>query len=71
MKRVALMSIMDVTYFCVRQPASHRFNLQEGSYRIDVIDTWNMTIDTVADDATGQTHVDLPTRILWILWWIS
>ncbi len=49
-------------YFGMRQPAVRNFNLQDGTYRIDVIDTWNMTIETVAENATGQTRVDLPTR---------
>jgi hypothetical protein len=49
-------------YFGMHQPASRNFNLQEGTYRIDVIDTWNMTIETVAENATGQVKVDLPAR---------
>ncbi len=49
-------------YFGMHQPASRNFNLQEGTYRIDVIDTWNMTIETVAENVTGQMRVDLPTR---------
>jgi len=49
-------------YFGMHQPALRNFNLQEGTYRIDVIDTWNMTIKTVAESATGPTRVELPTR---------
>jgi hypothetical protein len=49
-------------YFGMRQPALRNFNLQDGTYRIDVIDTWNMTIETVAENASGPTQVKLPTR---------
>jgi len=49
-------------YFGMHQPGSRNFNLQDGSYRIDVIDTWNMTIETAAEKATGQTCIPLPTR---------
>jgi hypothetical protein len=49
-------------YFGMRQPGLRNFNLPDGTYRIDVIDTWNMTIETVAASATGLTRVDLPTR---------
>jgi hypothetical protein len=33
-----------------------------GNYQIDVIDTWNMTIQTVAEAATGMARVQMPTR---------
>ncbi|MBN1428748.1 MAG: DUF5605 domain-containing protein [Anaerolineae bacterium] len=49
-------------YFGMHQPASRNFNLQDDNYRIDLIDTWNMTIETVAEIATGQTCVEMPTR---------
>jgi hypothetical protein len=49
-------------YFGTHQPASRDFNLSDGKYQIDVIDTWNMTIQTVAEAATGMTRVQLPTR---------
>lgn len=49
-------------YFGMHQPASRYFNLEDGSFRIDVIDTWNMTVETVAENATRQTCVELPTR---------
>jgi hypothetical protein len=43
------------------QPRFRKINLPEGvSYRIDIIDTWNMTIDRFADAATGQVEVELP-----------
>ena len=35
---------------------------ETASYQIDVIDTWNMTRDTVQTGASGRTEVDLPGR---------
>ena len=49
-------------YFGMHQPKSRNFNLQDGDYRIDVIDTWNMTIDLVAEHSRGQICVPLPGR---------
>ncbi len=49
-------------YFGMHQPASRNYVFYDGSYRVDVIDTWNMTIETVAENATGRTCVNLPGR---------
>jgi hypothetical protein len=49
-------------YFGMHQPRFREFNLPEGSYRVDIIDTWNMTIDRVMDNASGLTTVELPRR---------
>ncbi len=49
-------------YFGMHQPRFRKFNLPEGSYQIDIIDTWNMTIDRVADNASGATTVELPRK---------
>ncbi|MDP2988962.1 MAG: DUF5605 domain-containing protein, partial [Kiritimatiellota bacterium] len=49
-------------YFGMHQPRQRNFNLPEGSYRIDVIDTWNMTTETWAEHATGKISVALPGR---------
>lgn len=50
-------------YLDTHQPASRHFNFPDGSsYSIDVIDTWNMTIETVAQNATGATVVPMPGR---------
>lgn len=48
-------------YFGMHQPAQRNFNLP-GSYRIELIDTWNMTIETLAEKAAGKTSVQLPGR---------
>jgi hypothetical protein len=47
-------------YFATHQPRFRNYNLAEGTYRIDIIDTWNMTMDRVADRASGQVRVELP-----------
>jgi hypothetical protein len=49
-------------YYGMHQPGSRNFNIPEGSFMIDVIDTWNMTIENVAEAATGMIKVDLPGR---------
>jgi hypothetical protein len=49
-------------YFWTHQPRFRDFALPEGSFRIDIIDTWNMTLDRVADEATGQVRVELPRQ---------
>jgi hypothetical protein len=49
-------------YFWTHQPRFRSFSLPEGSFHIDVLDTWNMTVDRVADEATGQVRVELPRK---------
>jgi len=49
-------------YFGMHQPGSRNFNLPPGSFRIDVIDTWNMTLESVAENASGEVTVALPGR---------
>lgn len=49
-------------YFGMHQPRCRYFKLPEGSYRIDILDTWNMTIDRVAEAASGEVRVDLPRK---------
>jgi hypothetical protein len=49
-------------YFGMRQPGSRNFNLPPGNFRIDVIDTWNMTVEPVAESASGEFTVILPGR---------
>jgi hypothetical protein len=47
-------------YYGMHQPGSRNFNLPTGTYRIECIDTWNMTIETVAESTSGQICVRLP-----------
>jgi len=49
-------------YFGIHQPGLRNFNLPEGSFQIDVIDTWNMTINTIVNNASGNIKVALPGR---------
>ena len=50
-------------YLARNQPRFRRFSLPEGkTYKIDIIDTWNMTIDCFADAASGDVVVELPRR---------
>ncbi|MEN4098679.1 MAG: DUF5605 domain-containing protein [Anaerolineaceae bacterium] len=49
-------------YFGSHQPSFRNFNLPEGSYRVDVIDTWNMTIDCFSECAVGAITIPMPAR---------
>ena len=49
-------------YFGMHQPRLRNFNLPGGRFQIDVIDTWNMTIQRAADQAHGKISVDLPAQ---------
>jgi len=52
-----------VSYLGRTQPRRRTFNLPAGeAYHVDVIDTWNMTIDTLDGEYEGTFHVDLPAR---------
>lgn len=48
-------------YFGNHQPVYHEFNLS-GSFRVDIIDTWEMTISCFAEKATGPLRVTLPRK---------
>lgn len=49
-------------YFGMHQPRFRNFRLPEGQYRVDVIDTWNMTINIVEERATGTVCEELPRK---------
>jgi len=49
-------------YFGMHQPTSQVINLGERTFQVDVIDTWNMTVETAFERASGQTRVLLPGR---------
>ncbi len=52
-----------IFYFGSHQPAFRYFNLPQGAtYRVDVIDTWNMTVDCVSAAASGNITVPMPAR---------
>jgi hypothetical protein len=50
-------------YAAQHQPRFREFNLPaDATYRIDVIDTWNMTVNRFADAVQGRVIVELPRR---------
>jgi hypothetical protein len=52
-----------LTYFGHAQPSYWPMAFEgDTKYSIDVIDTWNMTIDVLADEFSGECRVPLPGR---------
>ena len=50
-------------YFGDHQPSSTTLNLtSDKNFRVDLIDTWNMTIETVAENASGKILIQMPAR---------
>lgn len=50
-------------YYDIQCSCKALMELPEGkTYRLDVIDTWNMTRETVQHGASGKVWVDLPSR---------
>ncbi len=49
-------------YFGMHQPRFREFRLPDGSYRIDLLDTWNMSIQPLTQDARGEVRIELPRR---------
>jgi hypothetical protein len=49
-------------YFGTHQPRYRYFALPQGSYRIDIMDAWNMTVERFADAVSGEVRVELPCR---------
>lgn len=50
-------------YFGFNQPTFRTFSMSKGKrYKIDVIDTWNMTIQTLLGVYQGDFRIDLPGR---------
>ncbi|MDN3242192.1 DUF5605 domain-containing protein [Glycomyces tritici] len=53
----------EVTYLGFSRPRFRHHPLPEGRrWAVDVIDTWNMTVERVADHAEGTLRVSLPGR---------
>lgn len=48
-------------YFGNHQPVYHEFDLS-GNFRIEIIDTWEMTITCFAEKVTGPVRVTLPRK---------
>jgi len=52
-----------LAYFGIHQPASVQVHLPPGKrYRIEAIDTWNMTVQPVREAAEGSLEIELPGR---------
>jgi hypothetical protein len=49
-------------YFGPAQPARRGFNTPPGTWDVDLIDTWNMTVTTLPEPATKQFVLSLPGR---------
>jgi len=49
-------------YFGAHQPLWRTFDLGQGDFAIDVIDTWQMTVTRFAEHASGQVRVALPAK---------
>lgn len=53
----------EIIYFGFDQPIYRRFVMPpEFTYEIDVIDTWNMTVETLEGTFSGRFRVELPGR---------
>lgn len=51
-----------IGYFGFNRPRFRNVMLSEGDWTIDVIDTWNMTVDRVPGIHRGTSRVELPGR---------
>ena len=51
-----------VAYFGFNRPRFRTVLLGDGDWTVDVVDTWNMTVERVAGTHTGTVRVDLPGR---------
>jgi hypothetical protein len=52
-----------ILYFGARRPVFRNVDIPAGmTVRVDVVDTWNMTVDELPGVHSGQVRVDLPSR---------
>ena len=53
----------EVIYFGFNQPTYRRFvKPQDVAFEVDIIDTWNMTVETLEGTYSGRFRVELPGR---------
>lgn len=53
----------EISYFGFNQPTYRNFVMPAGlRYEVDIIDTWNMTIDTLPETVEGRFRLELPGR---------
>ncbi|MNZ78351.1 hypothetical protein D3C78_969200 [compost metagenome] len=51
-------------YFGFNQPKFRNFKLKPGQrYKVEIIDTWNMTIELLPGLFEGKFRIDLPGRL--------
>ena len=51
-----------IGYFGFNRPSFRKVVLPAGDFEVDVIDTWNMTVETVPGVQRGTVRVELPAR---------
>jgi hypothetical protein len=51
-----------IGYFSFMRPRFRNIPLPDGEFAVDVIDTWNMTVDRLPGVHSGTIKVDLPAR---------
>jgi hypothetical protein len=52
-----------LAYFGFSRPGFRTFQMPAGTaYTVDVIDTWNMTVETIEGRREGTFRVELPAR---------
>lgn len=51
-----------LAYFGFNRPSFRQLVLPEGDFELDVIDTWNMTVEPVPGVHRGSVRVELPSR---------
>nr|WP_315266978.1 DUF5605 domain-containing protein [Microbacterium lemovicicum] len=54
--------MLRVGYFGFNRPRFRNLILTDGEWTLDVIDTWNMTVDRVGETHRGTVRVELPGR---------
>lgn len=51
-----------LVYFGKQRPKFREFILAAGSFKVELIDTWNMQISTLQDSVSGTVRVELPSQ---------
>jgi hypothetical protein len=49
-------------YFGAAQPSRRSITLPDGTWDVDLIDTWDMTVALVAESVSTRVEIELPTR---------
>ena len=51
-----------IAYFGFNRPRFRQITLPAGEWRVDVVDTWGMTVESLPGVHSGAVRVDLPAR---------